>query len=138
LKFITPFLDKLDHCLSIGRAPSQGLVYALDSDIVIKLPFQYIIPDNLDDDAIFYINHGLRSFVAIERELAVYDAVANRRHPNIARRLKADSSNCLLLERLQPLEHTWANADEMMRHHWVRELLEGISRLEEDGLPKAT
>ena len=132
LKFITPFLE-LDHCLSIGQAPSQGLVYALDSDIVIKLPFQYIIPDDLDDDAIFYINHGVRSFVAMERELAVYDAAANRRHPNIARRLKVDSSDCLFLERLQPLEQTWVNADEMIRHRWVRELLDGISWLEELG-----
>jgi hypothetical protein len=133
LKFITPFLDKLDHCLSIGQAPSQGLVYALDSDIVIKLPFQYIIPDDLDDDAIFYLNHAVRSFVALERELAVYDAVANRFHPNIARRLEVDSSICLFLERLQPLEEVWADANEMTRHRWVRELLDGISRLEELG-----
>ncbi|KUJ07290.1 uncharacterized protein LY89DRAFT_691758 [Mollisia scopiformis] len=133
LKFITPFLDELGHCLSIGQAPSQGLVYALDSDIVIKLPFQYIIPDDLDDDAIFYINHGVRSFVAMERELARYDAAANRRHPNIARRLKVDSSDCLFLERLQPLEQTWVNADEKICHRWVRELLDGICWLEELG-----
>lgn len=133
LKFITPFLDKLDHCLSIGQAPSQGLVYAIDTDIVIKLPFQYIIPDDLDDDAMFYLNHALRSFVAMERERGVYDAVAKRPHANVARRLKADSSTCLFLERLQPLEETWANADEMIRHRWVRELLDVISRLEELG-----
>lgn len=104
LKFITPFLDKLDHCLSIGQAPSQGLVFALDTDIVIKLPFQYTILDDLDDNAIFYLNHGLRSFVATGRELIVYDAVTSRPHTNIARRLEVDSTLCLFLEWLQPLE----------------------------------
>ncbi|KAL5315712.1 hypothetical protein ACEPPN_016582 [Leptodophora sp. 'Broadleaf-Isolate-01'] len=132
-KFITPFLDEFDHCLSIGQAPSQGLVYAIDSEIVIKLPFQYIIPDNLDDDATFYLNHGVRSVVAMERELAVYDAAANRRHSNIARRLKVDSPHCLFLERLQPLDQVWINADEIMRYSWVRDLLRARSFLEELG-----
>ena len=59
LKCITPFLDKLDHCLGIGQVPSQGPVFALDSDIVIKPPFQYIIPDQLDNDALFRLNHGV-------------------------------------------------------------------------------
>ncbi|KAH8600149.1 hypothetical protein B0O99DRAFT_503580 [Bisporella sp. PMI_857] len=121
------------RCLSIAHAPSQGLVYALDTDIVIKLPFQYTIPDDLDDEAIFYLNHGLRSFVAMERELAVYDAVASRQHTNIARRLEVNSSSCLFLERLQPLEEIWVNADEMMRHRWIRELVDVISWLEELG-----
>ncbi|KAK0103234.1 hypothetical protein ONS95_005268 [Cadophora gregata] len=67
LTFITPFVHGID-CLSIGEAPSQGLVYAIDSEIVIKLPFQYIIPDELSEDATFYLNHGVRSFVAMERE----------------------------------------------------------------------
>jgi len=132
MNFITPIRDKLDHCLSIGQAPSQGLVYALDADIVIKMPFQYSIPDDLDDDAIFYLNHALRGFVAMERELAVYDAVANRPHINIARRLKVNSSVCLFLERLQPLEDMWASADEMMRHRWIRELVDVMSWLEEE------
>jgi hypothetical protein len=133
LEFITPFLDKPDDCFSIGQAPSQFLVYSLGSDITIKLPFQYVIPDDLDDDAIFYINHGIRSFIAIERELAVYDAVADRRYSGIARRLKVDSSACLFLEGLQPLEQMWANADKAMRYRWASELLDGISLLEELG-----
>lgn len=77
----------------VAHAPSQDLVYAVDTDIVIKLPFQYTIPDYLDDP-IFYLNHGLRSFVAMERGLGVYDVVANRRHTNIARRLEVNSSSC--------------------------------------------
>jgi len=133
MNIITPFRDKLDHCLSIGQAPSQGLVYALDADIVIKMPFQYSIPDNLNDDAIFYLNHALQGFVAMERELAVYDAVANLPHANIARRLEVNSSTCLFLERLQPLEEIWGTADEMMRHRWIRELIDAISWLEELG-----
>jgi hypothetical protein len=133
LKFITPFLGKLDHCLSIGHAPSQGLIYALDTDIVVKLPFQYIIPDKIDDDAKFYLTHALRGFVAMERELAVYDAVAKRPHPNIARRLEVDSSSCLFLERLRPLEKVWADSDETMRHRWARELVDAVSWLEELG-----
>jgi hypothetical protein len=133
LTFITPFLDKLDHCLSIGGAPSQGLVYALDTDVVIKLPFQYIIPDDPDNEAIFYLEHGLKSFLAMERELAVYDAAANRPHNNIARRFKVNSSSCLFLERLQPLEDVWANSDMKMRYRWVRELVDVVSWLEELG-----
>jgi len=133
LNLIVPFLGKLGLCLSIAHAPSQGLVYALDADIVIKLPFQYTIPDDLDDEAIFYLNHGLRSFVAMERELAVYNAVINRQHPNIARRLEANSTSCLFLERLQPLEEIWANTNEMKRHRWIRELVDAVCWLEELG-----
>lgn len=131
LRFVVPFVDKLDQCLSIGQAPSQGLVYGLDDDIVLKLPCQYIIPDDLDHEATFYLNHGVRSFVAIERELAVYGAVVTQPHPNIARRLKVDSSLCLFLERLKLLEQVWADSDERIRHRWVTELLDGISHLEE-------
>ncbi|CZT50920.1 uncharacterized protein RSE6_11994 [Rhynchosporium secalis] len=69
----------------------------------------------------------------MKRKLAVYDATANRRHPNIARRLNVDSSDCLFLERLQPLEQAWGNSDEKIRHRWIRELLEGIRWLEELG-----
>jgi len=133
MKLITPILDKLDHCLSIGQAPSQGLVYALDTNIVIKMPFQYKIPDDLDGDAIFYLNHAIQGFVAMERELAVYDALANRPHTNIARRLKVNSSTCLFLERLRPLEDVWAVSDKAMRYRWVRELVDAISWLEELG-----
>jgi hypothetical protein len=69
----------------------------------------------------------------MERELALYDAVANRQHTNIARRLEVNSSSCLFLERLQPLEEMWVNADEMMRHRWTRELVDAISCVEELG-----
>jgi serine/threonine protein kinase len=133
LKLITPFYDKFHQCLSIGHAPSQGLVYALDAELVIKLPFQYIIPDDQGHDILFYLDHGLRSVVAMERELAVYDAAANRPHSNIARRLPVESSSCLFLERLQPLEAVWADSDEKMRHRWVRELVDVVSWLEELG-----
>jgi hypothetical protein len=133
LNLIVPFVDKFDICLSIAHAPSQGLVYALDADIVVKLPFQYAIPDDLDDEAIFYLNHGLQSFVAMERELAVYNAIANRQHPNFARRLESNSSLCLFLERLQPLEVIWANANDVTRRRWIRELVDAVSWLEELG-----
>jgi hypothetical protein len=97
------------------------------------MPFQYSIPDDSDENTIFYLNHALRGFVAMERELAVYDAVAYQPYTNIARRLEVNSPTCLFLERLQPLEEMWANADEMMRHRWIRDLIHAISWLEELG-----
>ena len=133
LNIVIPFLDRLDNCLSIGNAPSQGLVYSLDNDIVIKLPFQYSIPDDLDKNAVPYLNHTFRSFIAMEREIAVYDVLAKKPNANVARRLKADSSTCLFLERLHPLEEKWAESDETMRHRWVREMLAVICWLEELG-----
>jgi hypothetical protein len=116
MNFITPIRDKLDHCLSIGQASSQSLVYALDADIVIKMPFQYSIPDDLDDNAIFYLNYALQSFVAMERKLAVYDAIAIRPHTNIVRKLEVNSLVCLFLERVQPLKQMWPNSNKIMRH----------------------
>ena len=133
LKLITPFRQKLDHCLSLGNAPSQGLVYALDADIVLKLPFQYSIPNDLDDEAEFYLEHALQSFVAMEKEMTVYDALAQRPHANIVRRLKVNSSKCLFLERLKPLKMAWAGSNERTRHRWVRELVDALAWLEELG-----
>ncbi|KAH8732286.1 hypothetical protein GQ44DRAFT_697386 [Phaeosphaeriaceae sp. PMI808] len=79
------------------------------------------------------MDQALQSFVAMEKELAVYDAVAQRPHANIAWRLEVGLSTCLFLERLQPLERAWINANETMRYHWVRQLLDAVSWLEKLG-----
>lgn len=129
--WITPYsFAPTGDCLSIGGAPSQGLVFGVDRDFVIKVPFQYPLPDNLDDNAKFYIGTGFQSFIAMEFEHMVYDAVTARQHPSFLRRLNVDSSDVLFLERVQPLEEQLLTADKMTRRRWVKELLSGISHLE--------
>lgn len=103
LKSVIPFRDRPGECLSVG--PSQGLVFAIDSDIVPKLPFQYPIPDEIHDDGVkLYLNRALGSFVAMEKELAVYEALRDQPHANISRRLETNQPDRLFLERLQPLQ----------------------------------
>ncbi len=54
--WITPYRIPHHQCLSIGQAPSQGLVYAVNEDIVVKIPFQYRVTDNKDCEAeVLYI-----------------------------------------------------------------------------------
>lgn len=79
---IEPLLG-LDLCARHNS--SQILVYALDNDIMIKLPFQYIISDKPDDNNSLHRVEGMMSFIAMERELAVHNTMAT--HPNIAHRL---------------------------------------------------
>lgn len=133
LNLITPFRGDLGNCLSIGQAPSQGLVYAIDNDVVVKVPFQYLLPDEFIEDDTFYLEYAVRSFVAMERELAVYNAVDQRSYSNIARRLTTSSSACLFLERLRPLKEVWKLSDKITRHRWVRDLCSATSLIEELG-----
>lgn len=101
MKITLPFRGPLEECLRIG--PSQGLVYALDQDIVLKLLFQYEVSQDMEMAHCWDLS--LRGFViATEKELDVYRALHGRPHPNFARRLVIDKSDCLFLERLVPLQ----------------------------------
>ncbi|AEO54506.1 hypothetical protein MYCTH_2089137 [Thermothelomyces thermophilus ATCC 42464] len=126
---ILPFSDRPGECLSIG--PSQGLVYAIDQEIVLKVPFQY--PVLQDDSTHYLLDLALKSFVSLERELAVYDTLRNNPHLNIARRLETDRSDCLFLERLTPLAAAWPGSNELDRRRWALELLDAVSWLEDCG-----
>lgn len=61
----------------------------IDLDIVLKLPFQYPIPerdkihrDNQGAPQQLYIDRSLRSFVVMEKELAVYEALRHHHPPH--------------------------------------------------------
>ncbi|KAH8907733.1 hypothetical protein BR93DRAFT_562069 [Coniochaeta sp. PMI_546] len=96
--------------------------------------FQYPIPDDVhDDDVKHYLDRALGSFVAMEKELAVYEALRDQPHPNIVRRLETDQPDCLFLERLQPLQEAWSQSEDADRHRWANELLSALSWLEHLG-----
>jgi len=137
MRAYSPFLKVPTDCLNFCQLPRNSYVFALDPDIVIKMPFEFRIPETLDSDAKHWLDEAIRGFCAREKEEAVYDAVASRPHINFARRLEVDPSinptKCVFVERLQPLEDAWAYADAQTHYRWVRELLSAISWLEELG-----
>ncbi|PHH92907.1 hypothetical protein CDD83_3738 [Cordyceps sp. RAO-2017] len=129
MRIILPLQQPPKECLSIG--PSQGLVYGLDRDIVLKLPFQYEVTSDLDMAHCWDLSLGC--FVAMEKELAVYDALRGQPHANFARRLAPDQSEYLFLERLRPLRSVWPDAGHRDRRRWVLEFLAAIGWLEKLG-----
>ncbi|KAK7398189.1 hypothetical protein QQX98_012437 [Neonectria punicea] len=129
MKIILPFENTPEERLGIG--PSQGVVYALDEDIVLKLPFQYEVTRDIKQA--YCWDHSIRSLVAMEQEAAVYEALHNRPHPNFTRKLATNQSDYLFLERLEPLQEAWPNAKQRDRHRWVLELLAAVSYLEKIG-----
>ncbi|KND90049.1 Activated CDC42 kinase 1 [Tolypocladium ophioglossoides CBS 100239] len=117
------------ECLTIR--PSQGLVYALDEDVVLKVPFQYGVTEKAEVQ--HYLDLSLASFVAMEKELAVYNTLQSRPHINFLRRFATGMSDGLFLERLEPLQKAWPRASRGDRERWVLEFLEAKSWLEEIG-----
>lgn len=129
MTIILPFHHVFGECLSIG--PSQGIVYAIDEEIVLKLPFQYQVSK---DTAMSHCwDLSVRSFVAMEREMAIYNALQARSHPNFAQMLGPHSPDYLFLERLKPLNQVWSIAGREDHHRWVLELLAATSWLEKLG-----
>jgi len=130
--WLTPYCMPHDHCLSIGQAPSQGLVYAIDENIIVKVPFQYPITNRPDSEAESYRDDSLRSFELLRKEANIYQILALRPHPNIVRCLHTRSAVCLFLERaLNPLQLAQAQATTRLRYRWIRQLLSAVVRLEE-------
>ncbi|EEU37901.1 uncharacterized protein NECHADRAFT_88197 [Fusarium vanettenii 77-13-4] len=121
-----PFKNPPEECLSIG--PSQGLAYALNKDIVLKLPFQYEVTQDTEMSHCWDLSIG--SFVAMEKEVAVYEALKAEPHPNFAGMLATNKTDYLFLERLEPLQDAWEGASREERHRWVLELLAAVSCLE--------
>ncbi|EQL01885.1 kinase domain containing protein [Ophiocordyceps sinensis CO18] len=139
MKLILPFRELPEECLSIG--PSQGLAYGLDRDIILKVPFQYEVTAEVDMAHCWDLSLG--SLVAMEKELAVYEALRDRPHDNFTRRLASednltrklapDQSEFLLLERLQPLQEAWPDSSLEDRLRWVSELVAAVGWLEKLG-----
>lgn len=129
MRTILPFAKRPGECLSLG--PSQGIVFAIDPDIVIKMPFQYPIVSDIDVHHM--LDLSVRSFVCLERELAVYDTLKARPHHNIAQRFETDNIDCLFLERLTPLDVAWPHSTETDRRRWALEFINAVSWLETCG-----
>lgn len=129
--WLTPYCIPHDHCLSIGQAPSQGLVYAVDENIVVKVPFQYPITNRPDSEAELHRDDSLRSFELLRTEAIIYQILALCPHPNIVRCLYTRPGACLFLERANnPLQLAQAQATTRLRYRWIRQLLSAVVRLE--------
>lgn len=129
--WITPYCMPHEHCLSIGQAPSQGLVYAIDDNIVVKVPFQYPLTNQPNSETESRRDDSLRSFELLRKETNIYQLLALRPHPNIVRCIYARPGSCLFLERaLHPLQLAQAQATKQSRYRWIRQLLSAVIHLE--------
>jgi len=130
----TPYHIPSHECLSIGGAPSQGIVYAINEDVVVKLPFQYPIPDSVDPAADRGREDSLQAFELLRKEKTVYKVLAQHPHPNIVRCVTVESAPCLFIERVAtPLREARAEADVRLCKRWTRQLLNAIVMLAELG-----
>ncbi|EMT73450.1 hypothetical protein FOC4_g10000186 [Fusarium odoratissimum] len=78
------------------------MTYGIDKDIVVKVPFQYEVSPGIPLSHCWDLS--IKSFIAMEKEMAVYDALQVQPHRNFVKRLEPSSVNCLFLERLDLLE----------------------------------
>ncbi len=125
--WFTPYKFPPSSCLSLG--PSQGIVYQLSENAVVKLPFQYPIGNESSRDT--DIEHpylSLRSLVIFKKECAFYDLLAEKPHQNIARR--QPSKYGIILEYLTPLERVWSLSTKETRLKWIDELLSALEWIE--------
>ncbi|KAH7215372.1 hypothetical protein DER44DRAFT_764192 [Fusarium oxysporum] len=129
MTIILPFQNVPEELLSTG--PSQGMTYGIDKDIVVKVPFQYEVSPGIALSHCWDLS--IKSFIAMEKEMAVYDALQVQPHRNFVKRLEPSSINYLFLERLNPLEKVWSVARPMDRNRWVLDLLDAVSWLENLG-----
>ncbi|KAI9842967.1 MAG: hypothetical protein M1837_006704 [Sclerophora amabilis] len=133
--WITPYTPPSETCLSV---PSGGVVYAISDDLVIKLPFQFLIPIDLPDNeqaCVFHRDLGLRSFELLHNESTLYEILsANPPHRNIVRKLFGGSESGLVLERIaSKLSEVHEGASTETRHRWLLELVSALSWLEQLG-----
>ncbi|EFY93674.1 kinase domain containing protein [Metarhizium acridum CQMa 102] len=76
---------------------------------------------------------SIRSFTAMEKEMAIYDALQLQPHRNFTQRLGPGSTDYLFIERLDPLQKVWSVASREDRHRWALDLLDATSWLEKLG-----
>jgi hypothetical protein len=105
---LTPYTFLQSKSLSLGL--SQGIVYQICDEAVIKIPFQYPVAKTLpaDEDEINdQIHMSLRSFALFKKECAFYAVLAQNRHPNLLQRLQSRTLSAIVLPRLRSLEQAW-------------------------------
>jgi serine/threonine protein kinase len=130
MRIFQPF-DIQREVYPIIEQGAQGIVYAFDQDIVLKQPYEYEVLT--DEETHHHVHLTLNGFVAREKELVLYDVLHTNPHPNIGRRLETDQSDCLFLERIEPLKEAWLTSTESDRRRWARELLSALGWLEKLG-----
>lgn len=119
-------------CLSSG--PSQGIVYELDDGSVIKVPFQYPVGDgSTTDEKIDHLVLSLKSFKCFKQECRIYEVLSKHPHPNVVTRFPCSKPDCIVLERVKPLQEAWNNSTEHLRGIWILELLDVLSFVEDLG-----
>ena len=128
--WIAPYTFPPSRCLSVGGAPSQGIVYAINEQIVLKIPYQYRIPKVLDDTAPFRRDDGLRSFELLRKEAKFYQILNESPHPNIVRCLYSDQTNLFLERAAFSLEQIPPRTGRDLRQSWIRQLLDALCWLE--------
>lgn len=72
-------------------------------------------------------------FVAMEKEVAVYETLQAEPHSNFARMVATNTTDYLFLERIESLPTAWEAASREERHRWVLQLLAAVSWLEKLG-----
>jgi serine/threonine protein kinase len=115
--------------LSLG--PSQGIVYQLCDEAVIKVPFQYPVIRKLpEDETNQQIYMSLRSLALYNKESAFYDMLAKNQHTNLLQRLQSNPVSGIVLPRLRPLEQIWGLQTKETRFTWIQQLLAAVEWLE--------
>lgn len=129
--WFTPYKFPPSACLSLG--PSQGIVYALSKNAVVKLPFQYPVDQAAStDEANEQLYMSLRSLALFKKESSFYDFLSEKPHPNLAQRLQSELSG-IVLERYKPLQQAWHSSTKAVRLIWIQELLNALEWLESRG-----
>lgn len=130
--WFTPYKFQQSKCLSVG--PSQGIVYELNEEAVIKLPFQYPVGDgSTTDEAKDHLYLSLRSLALLKRERHFYDLLAEAPHPNIVHRFPSEREDSLVLEHLNPIAEAWPFSTRGLRERWIQQLLDALVGIEKLG-----
>jgi serine/threonine protein kinase len=118
--------------LSLG--PSQGLVFELSNEAVIKVPFQYPVTRSQPTDEIndqIYIS--LRSLALFKKESAFYALLAKHPHANLAQRLPSKFSSGIILPRFRSLEQARSLHTNKTHFTWIKQLVNAVAWLEDLG-----
>ncbi|KAF1354395.1 hypothetical protein EJ07DRAFT_133033 [Lizonia empirigonia] len=129
-QWIAPYKLPASDCLSVGQAPSQGIVYAINKSSVVKLPVRYCLPETPDEQVQDRFDSTLQSLELFTKEARLYGLFSKNPHPYIARHLYAEPQTVLFIERLLPLEDSLKRADQTTRCRWVIELCSAVAHLE--------
>jgi serine/threonine protein kinase len=130
--WFTPYRLPPSTCLSLG--PSQGIVFELSDEAVIKVPFQYPVtrspPTDETNDQIYI---SLRSLALFKRESAFYTVLAKYPHANLAQRLPSKFLSGIVLPRFRSLEQIWSLHTRKTHFTWIKQLVNAVAWLENLG-----